>query len=340
MNILLTMCYLRDRSGAEWFTLDLALALHRRGHRVAVFTFGGFGDMAQPLHDAAIPCLTRLQQLTWLPDVVIGNTHDETVAAAAFLPGTPLLPVCHDADAQHGLPPGGPDVHAWCAVDLACLQRLTLDCGIDPGKIRRMHNGVERGRFAPRSALPTRPVRALIFSNYSTPGPETDALLAGCERAGVQLDMLGAGMGQQSPDPGAVLGSYDLVFGVARCAAEALVTGCGVVLFKQGFGLGPLVTRDRIAHLHGWNYGRGELTAPVTAERVAAEIRRWDADDAMACVHWARDHCDQSAAVDRWEALCREAVALRPPGRAPWSALRRRWLRWRGSGSPSRRLAR
>ncbi|WP_210398640.1 hypothetical protein, partial [Neisseria sp. HMSC066B07] len=43
LHILLAMCYLLHRTGAEMFTRDLAMWLRRRGHAVTIFATA-FGD--------------------------------------------------------------------------------------------------------------------------------------------------------------------------------------------------------------------------------------------------------------------------------------------------------
>ena len=91
LRILLTMCYLVHRTGAEMFTRDLALWLRRRGHGVTIFATA-FGDMADELRHASIACITDMADMAARPDVIIGNTHHETVRALLHFHDVPAPP--------------------------------------------------------------------------------------------------------------------------------------------------------------------------------------------------------------------------------------------------------
>ena len=101
LHILLAMCYLLHRTGAEMFTRDLAMWLRRRGHAVTIFATA-FGDMANELRFASIACVTDLADMAARPDVIVGNTHHETVRALLHFHDVPVLTICHDRSAEHG----------------------------------------------------------------------------------------------------------------------------------------------------------------------------------------------------------------------------------------------
>jgi hypothetical protein len=128
----------------------------------------------------------------------------------------------------------------------------------------------------------------LLYSNYATyDSPLVAAVRRACETAGVQLDVIGAGVGRSAAEPENLLGQYDLVFAKARSALEAIAVGSAVVLCAS-FGIGPMVTSGNFAELRRWNFGRHLLREPVSARVVGERIARFDAADAAATAALAR----------------------------------------------------
>ena len=174
MRVLLGICIMASRSGAELFVRDLALGLNRRGHSVIVYA-PIMGDMVDELRVQSITCVSSLDNVTTAPDIIIGNTQIETVLCLAQFPGVPAISICHDRVAQHGTPPHFSRIGSYVAVDANCAERLTLEHGIAPAQVSIIQNGVDTRRFRPRSPLPERPRTAAIFSNYATHGETTVA---------------------------------------------------------------------------------------------------------------------------------------------------------------------
>ena len=311
MHILIAMCYLVHRSGAEMFTRDLALWLRRRGHAVTVFATA-FGDMADELRRASIACSSDLSQLGARPDFIIGNTHHELVRAVLQFPDVPALSICHDRSDDHGRPPLLGQVVCHVAVDENCAERLAHEFGLPRASVALVQNGVDLQRFRQRAPLPATPRTALIFSNYATREEHTESIRAACADAGIGLDVIGAQAGNQAAEPADVLGRYDLVFGKGRCATEALATGCAVIVLDQSQGMGSLVTRASVQGDRLWNFGRRLMTQPITRERVLGELRRYDRADAQATADWARAHVGLDAMGLALEQHAREALARRP----------------------------
>lgn len=296
------------RTGAEWFVSDLALALTRKGHSVVVYA-PIMGDMVDPLRLQCIACVTDLTNVAVAPDVIIGHTRDETVACLAHFPGVPAISVCHDRSASHGQPPLFARVRQHVAVDLNCAERLTLQHGIAPEAVHIIANGVDLTRFRPRAPLPDRPARAVVFSNYATHSRDTETIRQACAALGITLDVMGSGVDRQASQPEDVLGSYDLVFAKARCAMEAMAVGCAVILLNEGMGYGGLVTSANVAEWQPWNFGRRLMVAPIEQERIVADMRRYDAADALAVSDHVRRHLSLSAMADAFDALARRVVA-------------------------------
>lgn len=310
------MCVMASRTGAEWFVFDLARALLRRGHSVVVYA-PIMGDMVEPLRELCVACVTDLSQVSDTPDLIIGHARDETATCLAWFPGVPAISFCHDRTAEHGRPPLFSRVRRYVAVDWNCAERLSQQHGIAADAIQIIFNGVDLDRFRARSPLPGRPRRALIFSNYATESPDTQAIRVACAQNGIEVDVMGSGVGRQSTAPELVLPTYDLVFAKARCAMEAMATGCAVILLNEGMGYAGLVTRSNVADWHRWNFGRRLMQAPIAAERIAQDVLAYDADDAQAVSAYVRVHLSLQKMLDDIEALAVEVVKAEPQLPAP-----------------------
>jgi hypothetical protein len=93
---------------------------------------------------------------------------------------------------------------------------------------RPLPNFADLSQLPPRAPLPPRPARALVFSNSAD--AHLWAVRAACERHGVPVEAIGAGVGQLAAEPAALLARYDLVFAKGRAAIEALASGAAVIL--------------------------------------------------------------------------------------------------------------
>lgn len=311
LRILIAMCYLVHRTGAEMFTRDLALWLRRRGHAVTIFATA-FGDMADELRWASIACITDVADMAARPDVIIGNTHHETVRALLHFHDVPALSICHDRSAEHGRPPQFSQLVRHVAVDENCAERLVHEFGIERERIELIQNGIDLSRFLPRGPLPATPRTALIFSNYASQDAQLEEVRAACAERGLALDVIGSGTGNHLPDPAAALGRYDIVFGKGRCATEALVTGNAVVVLDPSSGMGEMVTAITVVHARRWNFGRALMTRPITRQNVMAELDKFDAEDARQATVWMREHGGLDATLSALERCVRQIAHAHP----------------------------
>ncbi|ARU06199.1 hypothetical protein CCO03_17315 [Comamonas serinivorans] len=315
MHILLAMCVMAHRTGAELFVRDVALALLKRGHTVTVYA-PVMGEMVDELRAQCVACITDLRAVAQPPDLIVGNTHDETVACLLRFAGVPAISICHDRTAPHGRPPRFTRIRQYIAVDENCAERLYLEHGIARADIAIVGNGVDLQRFVPRRPLPAQPMRAAIFSNYATHSAETAVIRAACAARGLTLDVIGAGVGQQARSPELLLGQYDLVFAKARAAMEAMAVGCAVILFNENMGLGGLVTPAHMQDWHRWNFGRRLLRQAVTPESVDLALGAYRPQDAATVSAYVREHASLPATVQHLEALALQVLAdeaARPP---------------------------
>lgn len=280
LRILITNHRLAARGGTELYVRDIAVALQERGHSVAVYTSSTPGAVAEELRAATIPVVRDPAALGEAPDVIHGQHHLDTMTALLAFPGVPAVSVCHGWLPWIEAPPRFPRVRRYVAVDAVCRDRLVLENGIPPERVHTLLNFVDLSRFPARAPLPARPRRALVFSGYTrSGGGYVAAVRAACEREGIRLDVVGAGEGNTTADPGRLMAGYDVVFAKGRSALEALAVGASVVPCDAA-GMGPLVTSANWRRLRTLNFGIRVLRSPVTEEGVRERLRRFDAEDA------------------------------------------------------------
>lgn len=307
MQILIAVCGMQYRSGAELFVRDLALALHQRGHSIVVYA-PIMGDLADELRSRCIACIAELSCMSEPPDIIIGNMRDDTVACMAHFLSTPAIFICHDRTALHGKPPRLTRIRQHVAVDENCAERLYLENGIPRSSLEIISNGVDLERFRPRPPLPAKPLRAAIFSNYSTESEETAAIRSACAALGISLEVIGKGVGRQEASPEKVLAQFDLVFAKARCAMEAMAVGCAVILLNEGTGLAGMVTPGNVKEWHRWNFGRRLMQQRIHRDAIEQEIQRYCAPDAQAVSAYVREHVSLAATADAVERLAQRIV--------------------------------
>ena len=306
MNIVLTTWTLADFSGVSAFTMDLASALHRTGHRVAVCVSRG-GPVAKAIRMQGIPVIGDLQDLPFTPDIIHGQNQPMLVKALLHFGNVPVVAVTHDATSKIDEPFFHSRIAAYVAVDERCRKRLESLPSIPRDKIHVILNAVDLERFCPRSPLPRRPQRALVFSNYANTRTHLPHVLDACEKLGLAVDVIGSGARNQIGSPEKVLGQYDLVFAKARCAMEALVTGTAVVLCDFS-GLGPMVSTANYAALRPWNFGAAVLTKQPTVEAIVEEVLKYDPDDSAVVSNLMRADAGMETALSQWLALYRAVL--------------------------------
>jgi len=285
LKVLITNCVLQGRSGTEMYVYDLARFLLREGHVPIVYS-PRLGELAKELLRQSIPVVDSLDCIAESPDIIHGHHTLETLSAMLYFPSAPGIFVCHDCDAWHDTPPVIPRIRRFVGVDQPCADRLSLANGIDRNKVTVLTNPVDLDLFKPRSPLPAKPKRALIFSSYAKPH-SIRPIVEACVQSEIEVETVGSRMGNESAQPQALLPEYDVVFAKGRCAREAMAVGCAVV-YCDTFGLGPLVTRDAVEHLN--TQGRRVMLQPMTRDGLLEQIRRYDPGDAAEVSHFIRSN--------------------------------------------------
>jgi hypothetical protein len=300
-------------SGTDIYTRDLALALLRSGWLPVVYS-KITGRIADELRSATIPVVTDIDAVASAPHIIHGHHNLETLTSLARFPGVPAIFVCHDALAWHSVPPTSPRIGAYVAVDRNCRDRMMLEHRIPEDSTRVLMNAVELRRFRLRTALPDKPRRALVFSNKAR-DTWVSPIRSACQRRGIALDIAGTASGQFAERPENLLPGYDLVFGKARCALEALATGAAVIVCDAA-GLAGMVTSSNVDDLRQLNFGARTLTRAITAETIEQELARYDPRDARAVSEKIRAvaSVDLLAAefISLYEDVCARQVRVEP----------------------------
>lgn len=301
MKILITNAIFETYTGTEVVVRDLARAFARAGHTPIVFA-GKLGAIAEDLHANGIQVTDNLAQIDGAPDIIHGHHHQQLMEALLYFPETPAIYLSHDGSSIMDEPIYFPRILRYFAVDDRCRNRILQTVGSAAGEVPLMPNAVDLNRFLLRSPLPAKPRRALLFSNYARNDTYLPEVRKACDRAGISLDVMGAGTGTASSAPEKELPGYDLVFAKARCALEAMATGCAVILCDFA-GSGPYVTSAAFEEMRRKNFGRALLTQPLKADVLLREIQRYDAADAAAVSQRLRGKAGLEEAAGQWLAI-------------------------------------
>jgi len=307
MKILITNIMLNNRTGTELYVRDLALTLLKRGHSPVVYTPAP-GMIADEIRDATIPVVDDLDNIAFVPDIIHGHHLYETVTALLKYPNTPAVFLCHDWGAWHDVPPKFSRLRRYIPVDEACRDRLICENAIAEEKVRQILNFVDTKRFLKRAALPVKPVRALIFSNYAKESSYIEPVRQACAIAGIELDVVGAGVGKQTDSPESIIGQYDLVFAKAKAAIEAMAVGTAVIL-SDSRGLGGMVTMENVRQLRQLNFGRRSLTEKIDTQNILEQIKKYNDVDAEAVSQFMRANASMEDTVTNLIEIYEEVIA-------------------------------
>jgi hypothetical protein len=297
LRVLITNNTLAHRCGSELYVRDVATALLRLGHRPVAYS-RTLGPVAEDLRRGTIAVIEDLSQLGEPPDIIHGQHNLETMTALLHFPATPAVFFCHGWLPWEEAPPPAPRILHYVAVDEACRDRLVFQHAITPDRIELIPNFVDLERFRPRSALPSRPQRALVFSNDARESSTLPAIRTACEAESITLDVAGAGSGRVLDRPEDVLGNYDLVFARARAALEAMAVGTAVITCDFA-GLGGFVNPDRFDEWRRLNFGLRCLRRALEPDAIRGEIRAYDPAAAAAVSRRVRCEAGLDRAMQR-----------------------------------------
>lgn len=306
LKVLIANATLATLTGTETYVRDLALGLLRKGHTPIVYA-PELGPIAHELRRCTVPVVDNLNRVGTVPDIIHGNHNTELITALLHFETVPSVFFCHSWTDWISAPPLHPRILAYVAVDETCRDRLVLENAIPEDRVHVRLHAADLERFTPREPLPEKPARALVFSNNANRWTHLNAVREACKRAGIELDVIGAGVNASALNPESLLSNYDLVFAKARCALEALAVGAAVILCDSA-GSGPMVTTAELERLRRQNFGIRTLSENVDADLLLREIRRYDSKDATEVSRRIRSTADLGSVVDDAVALYREVI--------------------------------
>ena len=306
LKVLIANATLATRTGTEAYVRDVALGLFRKGHSPIVYA-PELGEIAEELRRQTISVVDNLNLVGTTPDIIHGNHNTELITALLHFESVPAVFFCHSSKDWISSPPLHPRILKYVAVDDTCRDRLVFEHSI-PEKLVRVHlHAADLERFKIRKPLPEHPGKALVFSNNANHWTHLGTVREACNRAGIELDVVGAGVNASSAQPEFLLPNYDLVFAKARCALEALAVGTAVILCDAA-GSGPLVTTTDLDRLRRLNFGIRALNEKVDADLLVRQIERYDPQDATEVSQRIRSGSDLGTVVDDLIALYHEVI--------------------------------
>lgn len=312
MRILFTNIDLAEQTGTVTATLDLAVALRRRGHAVTCFS-PRLGRAGVRIRATGTPVVDTIERIGESPDVIHGHHSGPAMVALTRFPNVPAIFVCHDWSSVYDDPPIHPRIRRYGYVRHVLRERLVSEKGIPPERVVFLANAIDLDRVGLPRTPPARILSAGVYAHFGQ-ASALDALAEGCRRHGITFvgEMLADVHSRKHPE--GTLANCDLVFARGRMAIEALAAGCAVINADR-FGIGGLVTAGRFDEFVAANFAFGALSTPASADLVAETIATYDAGDAGRVAQRVRADCDVRVAAERLEqiyATMREEAAREP----------------------------
>lgn len=275
MRVLITNTRLDGRGGTETFVRQLARGLEARGHTAMAYSSDP-AELPRLLESDVVPVATDLARLPLRPDIIHAQHHLDTMAALLSLPGVPAVYHCHGAVWRESVP-AHPRIYEHLAVSHTLADRLSVEFAIPPDRISVLPNGVDLARFQPRSPLPARPARALVYhSRHDADSAAVRAIAEATSARGIAMDTVGARFGRLTDRPEVLLPAYDVVFASGLSALEALACGCAVIVLGRT-SCGDLVGDTNFDRYRRTNFSVAVNSEPPSAAAIGAALDRYDA---------------------------------------------------------------
>lgn len=307
-KVLFSNISLLSRSGSETFLWDLVRGLQGRGWECGIYT-PRTGAIADEFRRLNVPVWRNLDEITMEPDVLHCQHTLESLALKERFPNTPALFMVHGSCSWHDTTPGGERWSALVAVDDPCRERIMRETGLSEDQIHVVFNSVDTSRFQPRDPLPESPLKAAIFTSYAVNDDHVKTTRELCARLGIALDELGPAAGRPVTEPELWLPRYDLVFGKARCALEAMATGAAVILIGAE-GVGEMVTPENFSGFRRRNFGHSLLRPGMDPCFLEEQVKRYSSAGARQVQEMVRSTCSLDGMVEAFVELYSQLPAF------------------------------
>jgi hypothetical protein len=316
LKILLSTYYLRDWTGSELFTVDLARSLTGRGHEV--YLHAPFvGAIVQPLIDEGFTVAHRLPELSAVA-FDVAHVHHNVVAAAvrAAFPHLPIVMMLHGVLPELEQPPSANLAIArlLCVSEEVLEHATRLDSfGAIPEVVR---NFVDADYWHTSSRISPKLERVLVLSNDYP--PEMRQLVEkACSLAGVDIEHVGIPE-NQNRDVRPAIARADLVITLGRGAIEAMAMGRNVVVLGSRGGDG-FVDERSFFEFRQRNFSGRTARISFSPSALAKEMLRYDPELSQPLRNLVHAENAESKIVDRLESIYREAAGQEvvPPENTP-----------------------
>jgi hypothetical protein len=308
MRLLWTNHALDRPAGTEMATCDLVRALHARGHEIEIFTTHP-GGLAGDLRTEGIKVAASLDECGGGYDLIHGQHLIETWLAMERWPDTPALFYCHGDPMVEWMetPPRHPALRGRVVTTCANLAGYLHRRGfVDDPVAAILPNAWNEARFRVLRQAPEKLRNAVFFHNtLNTSTPEWQLASEICSRLGISLVGRGAGFGKRMAQPEVDLPEYDLVFSSGRCALEAIVCGCAVVILALQ-RCGGLVGEADFEALQASNFTRGKIAIPLDADALAGCVAAYDQASSARLSQFVRETHALNQVTHRLEEIHRQ----------------------------------
>ena len=306
MRLVLSTYRLNERAGSETYLLTVAASLERLGHEVWLHSI----DDAERSTLAAEHGLRFAPGGRGLPDTVDALLVQDGVVAytlAERYPGVPQLFVAHSPVHDLQLPPQVPETVSAVVVLNERVAGRVRALANAPRELVRLRQPVRLELFRPTGPLPAAPRKLLALGNRLTSARRA-ALRDACGDHGIEFMEAGGGR-----DPVAAIAAADIVAGYGRCIVEAMAAGRAAYVYDYLGGDG-WVTSESYARLEADGFGGRATSEVVDAERLRADLGRYDAEMGLVCRDLAvNNHDAERHAAELAEVLAGLAPTAQPP---------------------------
>ncbi|WP_319529857.1 glycosyltransferase family 4 protein [uncultured Cohaesibacter sp.] len=310
MKVLLTQRKLMDFHGTELVTMELAIALKKRGHEVAVFCPRP-GDITNALASNDVRTYDQITDVPWQPDVIHAHHRLPALVALSHFVETPCVYVCHGLRPWPEKPPRHPQVKTYATTSQKLATTMAVTLRLSQGAVHVVPNFVDPVRFSRvRSPKDGAPKRAVLFGQLSFPEPEVEKLRNACRDHGIQLEMIRHNSGPIRFTPELFLPDYDICFAIGRSAVEAMACGCATIPIVPQLG-GELITSENFDDWAHINFSPRHFTsaAQLDGEWLSDQLGRYDPADIARVAQRVRANNSIDHAVERFEEIYRQAMA-------------------------------
>ncbi len=295
MRVLITNVEMEGYSGTTLYVKELAIGFKERGVDVEVFTFR-IGPIGEELSSRGVKISTSLRDLK-VPDIVHAHNNITVWPILRHFRNVPVVFWLHSRLSPLDIPPKHRNIVQYMAVDYNCHERYVEEHQFSSNDIKVIYNWVNLTRFSLKKSINGPIKKALVFSNYAGKSGFYPVLKEACESLGIELDVMGKGMGTEQKNPENYLREYDIVFAKAKAAMEAMACGCAVIVCDFT-GLAGFVKTNNFEQFRKLNFGMKLMDRPVTVKNIVDELKQYQSADAKLVGDRLRKEADMELIVD------------------------------------------